>query len=309
MAGKETFELAQQDSTEVSAILADADLILEFFANRSGYVEHVEALFDTMQQSDELQVYITDHCLGKVRFYLSRQDDSLGDEAVTMLETIFEGRIISINQSFIERARHSPLKDFESAVEAVCAIERDLNAIVTLTPEKFSGVDLPIWEVEQWKENFHQLTEKICQLAVWPKDKPVAQIVFPQVLKRGTEEIAAVWVMLPEKEMNSLLVNQLYNRIHHKFLCSMSPHPIILWLTIVYNRSHSQKSVPRLLRCYLDLKTAQGQEMIRLLGERGVYRILLFALESPEQCTHSIDICIHSSQRSCLKQWAISSSF
>jgi hypothetical protein len=138
------------------AILADADLILEFFANRGGYVEHVEALFETMQQSDELQVYITDHCLEKVRFYLSRQDDSLGDEAVTMLETLFEGRIISINQSFIERARHSPLKDFESAIEAVCAIERDLKAIVTHTPENFAGVALPIWQTDQWEEKFHQ---------------------------------------------------------------------------------------------------------------------------------------------------------
>lgn len=151
------------------------------------------------------------------------------------------------------------------------------------------------------------LTEEICKLATWPKDKPIAQIVFPQVLNRGKEAIAAIWVMLPQQEIRSLQVNRLYNRIYRNFLCSMTPHPMILWLTAIYNRFHSQSSGPRWLRCYLDLKTSQGRDMIRLLGEKGEYRILLFALESPEQCAHAINITIHPSQCSLLKQWAITS--
>lgn len=151
------------------------------------------------------------------------------------------------------------------------------------------------------------LTEEICQLATWPKDKPIAQIVFPQVLNRGKEAMAAIWVMLPQQEIRSLQVNRLYNRIYRNFLCSMSPHPMILWLTAIHNRFHSQNNGPRWLRCFLDLKTSHGREMIRLLGETSEYRILLFALESPEQCAHAINVTIHPSQCSLLKQWAITS--
>jgi serine/threonine-protein kinase len=78
-----------------------------------------------------------------------------------------------------------------------------------------------------------------------------------------------------------------------------------LWLTAIYNRVHSQESGPRWLRCYLDLKTAQGQELVRLLGTKGEYHILLFALESPSQCDHVITVSIHPSMCSQLKQWAI----
>lgn len=141
--------------------------------------------------------------------------------------------------------------------------------------------------------------------ATWPKDKPVAQIVFPQILAAGKESMPAVWVMLPQKEIHSLQVNRIYNRIYKNFLCSMSPHPMVLWLTAIYNRFHSQEQGPRWLRCYIDVKTPFGREMLRLMGEKGQYQVLLFALEDPSRCAHVITITIHPAQCSLLNQWAI----
>jgi eukaryotic-like serine/threonine-protein kinase len=149
------------------------------------------------------------------------------------------------------------------------------------------------------------LTDSVCQLARWPRDKPIAQIVFPHIVTHGPEKIPTIWVMLPQQEIRNLQVNRLYNRIYRNFLCSMSPHPMVLWLTALYNRFYSKDAGPRWLRCYLDLKTSQGQEVIRLLGERGQYQVLLFSLEAPETCAHSITITIHPSQCALLKQWAV----
>ncbi|MBM0740648.1 serine/threonine protein kinase [Phormidium sp. CLA17] len=151
------------------------------------------------------------------------------------------------------------------------------------------------------------LSGDIAAHAMWPKDKPVAQIVFPQIFSTGKESVPTIWVMLPQKEIHSLQVNRIYNRIYKNFLCSMSPHPMVLWLTAIYNRFHSKEQGPRWLRCYLDLKTPFGQEMLRLMGETGQYQVLLFALEDPPQCAHGITITIHPSQCSLLKQWAIAS--
>jgi eukaryotic-like serine/threonine-protein kinase len=148
-------------------------------------------------------------------------------------------------------------------------------------------------------------TDGLRQLVHWPKNKPVAQIVFPHAVQRGTEKIPTVWVMLPEQEIRSLQINRLYNQVYRNFLCSMSPHPMVLWLTAVYNRFHSQENGPRWLRCYLDLKTPAGQELVRLLGEKCQYQVLLFALEHPDICAHSITVSIHPSQCSLLKQWAV----
>lgn len=140
-----------------------------------------------------------------------------------------------------------------------------------------------------------------CQRAIWPKDKPIAQIVFPQTFVINQEAVATLWVMLPQSEIQNLQVNKLYNRIYKNFLCAMSPHPMVLWITAIYNQSS------RWLRCYLDLKTPLGQSMMRLLGDKGQYYVLLFALENPEQCAHVIPVKLHSPQCLLLQEWAITS--
>jgi serine/threonine-protein kinase len=149
------------------------------------------------------------------------------------------------------------------------------------------------------------LLENIYQSATWPKNKPIAQIVFPQIYTYGEESVMTIWVMLPAAEIHSLQINRLYNRIYKNFLCTMSPHPMVLWITALYNRFHSQENGPRWLRCNLDLKTPQGQTMLRLLARNGSFQILLFALDNPHQCAHVIHVPFHQPQCSMLEQWAI----
>lgn len=144
------------------------------------------------------------------------------------------------------------------------------------------------------------------QKITWPKSKPIAQIVFPQTLSINQEISAAVWVMLSKEEVQNFQTHKLYNKIYKNFLCTMSPHPMILWLTAIYNPLYSQQG-PRWLRCYLDLKTSEGQEMTRLLAEKGVYQVLLFHLESPTRSPHNMTITIKDDQRSVLQSWAITS--
>ena len=157
------------------------------------------------------------------------------------------------------------------------------------------------------------LVEDVCQVALWPQDKPTAQIVFAQTLMMGRSTLPAVWVMLPQQEIQSLQVYRLYNVIYKNFLCVMSPHPTLLWVTGIYNRKRSpkangkQEQGPRWLPCYLDLKTAYGHELTRLLIEKGEYQVLLFALEQPDVCSHAMTIAINQSQQLQLQEWAITS--
>jgi serine/threonine-protein kinase len=162
-------------------------------------------------------------------------------------------------------------------------------------------------EVPDTPSKVAPFVDEICQAATWPKSKPIAQIVFAQPLSTKQGLLPAIWVMLPEQEIQKLRVNMLYNRIYKNFLCSMSPHPMLLWVTAVYNQLSGQEQGPRWMPCYLDLKTPQGQEIVRLLCEKGQYQVLLFALENSEQCSHAISVGINSSQCSQLKQWTITS--
>ena len=87
-----------------------------------------------------------------------------------------------------------------------------------------------------------------------------------------------LWAMMPQEEISRRLVSTRYNT----FICTMSPHPMMLWLTVLYSSTHGARWLP----CYVDLKSAIGQQIAGLLKDTGTYKLLLFALESPGGCSH-----------------------
>ncbi|MBD1807064.1 serine/threonine protein kinase [Microcoleus sp. FACHB-SPT15] len=138
--------------------------------------------------------------------------------------------------------------------------------------------------------------DEICWQASWPKDKPIAAIVFPHIITNGSEALATLWVMLNKQDIQNRQVSTRYNH----FLFLMSPHPMMLWITALHNREHGARWLP----CYLDLKTAIGQRMVRRLGETGCYRILFFALTEPEHCANVMTSTIAPIQRRRFIDWA-----
>lgn len=112
------------------------------------------------------------------------------------------------------------------------------------------------------------INDDITRLTSWLSNKPIADIVFPQPIYNSGDFLPALWVMLPQQEIQQRLVYNRYNR----FLFISVPHPMVLWITVIYNREHGAKWLPY----YLDLKTNSGQEIIRLLQHKGYYRLLLF---------------------------------
>lgn len=133
----------------------------------------------------------------------------------------------------------------------------------------------------------------------WPADKPRQKIVFPRLLNSSQGSFPSLWVMLDKQDIENRLLSTRYNQ----FLFIMSPHPMVLWITALHNVEHGTRWLP----CYLDLKTSTGQRTARALGELGYYRILFFAIESPNACQHVLTSTIAGGQRQKLHDWAKSS--
>jgi eukaryotic-like serine/threonine-protein kinase len=149
--------------------------------------------------------------------------------------------------------------------------------------------------------------DEACQLTTWPKNKPIAQIVFPHILENKRETTATIWVMLPQQEIENIQIGKLYNKFFKTFLCTQTPHPMILWITAIYNQLQHKDGSPRWLKCFLDLKTDQGQTLTRLLIEKERYYILFFALEDPQHCAYVMPMQTTTAQRSQLLEWMLTS--
>lgn len=139
------------------------------------------------------------------------------------------------------------------------------------------------------------LSDDVVKLASWPQDKPIADIVFPQQFRIHGEVSAALWMMLPVVEIQKRACCTRYNQ----FLFIPAPHPMLMWITVIYNRKFGAKWLPY----YLDLKTTFGQETASLLGQTGYYRLLAFAREQPNCPTHIMMSTIASAQCRRLQEW------
>ncbi|MGH2414944.1 MAG: serine/threonine-protein kinase, partial [Microcystaceae cyanobacterium] len=140
---------------------------------------------------------------------------------------------------------------------------------------------------------------EICQQMTWPKDKPQQKIVFPYVIRTSEGTFASLWVMLEQQDIANRISSIRYNQ----FLFLTTPHPMILWITVLYHRERG----PRWLPCYLDLKTSTSQRLTRLLGETGCYWISFFALENPQKCQQTMTSTIAPNQCKMLQEWATTS--
>src|SRR5919202_4749926 len=159
--------------------------------------------------------------------------------------------------------------------------------------------------IDEWLRKLKPLKDRdpsadeICLAASWPNNKPQASIVFPHIIKTNQELLPNLWGMLNKSDIQNRLVSTRYNQ----FLFLPSPHPIVLWITVLHNREYGARWLP----CYLDLKTDLGQKMVRLLGESGCYRLLFFALSEPPKCAKVMTSNSAPAQCKLLKQWANSS--
>lgn len=145
--------------------------------------------------------------------------------------------------------------------------------------------------------------DEICRFLQWPADKPNARIVFPKIIPSSSGPFPTLWTMLEQEEVEKLRVNELYTRVYRSFLCTQSPHPMLLWLTAIYNRQYHGNNGPRWFNSYLDLKNPLNLEIGHLLGAQGQYRILIFTLENPQRPPFVIRTALEELQCSQLKQW------
>jgi eukaryotic-like serine/threonine-protein kinase len=175
-----------------------------------------------------------------------------------------------------------------------------LDAASTAT-SKFPAVDRTVVGQSGTKTNHtyssqtYSSIEPIFFQTAWPKDKPQQKIVFPDLIATPKGMFATLWVMLDRKDIIERVSSKRYNQ----FLFLLHPHPMLLWITLIYNREQG----PRWLPCYLDLKTDKGQQVVSVLSQSESYRVLFFDIHGSGECQHVMTSSIAPKNRQRLKYW------
>ncbi|WP_353929648.1 serine/threonine-protein kinase [Okeanomitos corallinicola TIOX110] len=147
-------------------------------------------------------------------------------------------------------------------------------------------------------ENSEKISNSYGKL-VWPEGKPIQEIVFPQLIDTGKASTISLWLMLPAQEIK----NRADNKIFNQFTFITTPHPMLLWITLLY---HPQLG-PRWLPCYLDMQNPQNLHLVSALTTDQSYPFFFFTLEPPHNCVKILTNSISSAQKQKLKTWVTQS--
>lgn len=137
--------------------------------------------------------------------------------------------------------------------------------------------------------------EKKCWQLTWPENKPIQEIVFSQFLDPTPASVATIRLMLSQKEIHKRAVSQLRNQ----FIWLKSPHPMLLWVTIISTPGLALKWLP----CYLDMQNPQNHQLVYSLVEHERYPVICFTLEAPHKCAKVLSSYIELPKRQMLKTW------
>lgn len=191
-------------------------------------------------------------------------------------------------------------KDRPQSIKEILRVIESLEKRYPLTDQKvtnYSGQRTVVNEYDKTEvgTQFSRKEKSDDDILKWPSNKPVQKIVFPRVISTSLETFTGLWVMLDKQD----ILNRKSSIRYNQFLFLSSPHPMVLWITVVYNPQYSARWLP----CYLDLKTTTGQQVASTLADLGSYKILFFALEEPEYCQHTMVSTIAPSQCQVMKDW------
>ncbi|WP_414541426.1 serine/threonine protein kinase [Nostoc sp. CCY0012] len=137
--------------------------------------------------------------------------------------------------------------------------------------------------------------EKNCKQLAWPQNKPIQEIVFPQLLDTAQGSMATLWLMLSQQEIQKRADSQ----VCHQFIFITSPHPMLLWVTALYTLALGPKWLP----CYLDMQNLQNQALVYALANKESYPLICFTLEPPHSCVKVLSSQIDPRQQQMLKTW------
>jgi len=123
-------------------VLFDTNVILDFLLDRKPFAEEATKLFQNVEDG-QLKGYVAAITLNNL-FYIIRKlkGREVADDAV---RRIIHGMVIcKVDRQTFELALQLNFKDFEDAIQMSCALEQELEIIVTRNIQDFSSSEIRI---------------------------------------------------------------------------------------------------------------------------------------------------------------------
>jgi predicted nucleic acid-binding protein len=136
-------------------VLFDTNVLLDAMLAREPFVADAAFLLNAVE-SGRVEGFMSATTVTDVHYLVGRQTKSseAAIAAVTRLLALME--ICAVDREVLEQAIALRLPDFEDAVQIACAIELELEAIVTRDVNGFAGSPIPVLSPQEMRNRLSE---------------------------------------------------------------------------------------------------------------------------------------------------------
>lgn len=132
-------------------VLFDTNILLDAILEREPFAKEAELLLELVD-SGQVIAYVTATTLTDI-FYIVRRQTKQTELAKRAIRTILETlHIAGVDRGIFESALELEIEDFEDGVQAACAIEYQVDGIVTRDITGFSKIDIPSLSISELQQ-------------------------------------------------------------------------------------------------------------------------------------------------------------
>lgn len=129
-------------------VFVDTNIIVDLIADRQPFSKFAIEIFEKAERN-EVQLFTSSHSIATTHYLLKKylEEKKLRDVIYNVLEYV---QIIAIDQDIIKKGLKSKHKDFEDALQMLCAynIEK-LDYIVTRNIKDFKDSEIPVFPPDE----------------------------------------------------------------------------------------------------------------------------------------------------------------
>ncbi|MBI2073462.1 MAG: PIN domain-containing protein [Gemmatimonadetes bacterium] len=123
-------------------LLLDINVIVDVLARRKPWVDDAAAVLSLLDDA-RAEGFVAVHTITTIEYLLTK-DLNRKRAAAALVDLLRLVRVVPVDHDMILKALSLGWKDFEDAVQAVCALEIGADYVVSRDPEDFSSFSIPV---------------------------------------------------------------------------------------------------------------------------------------------------------------------
>ncbi len=137
-------------------IFVDTNVIIDLIADRKPFSKFSIHIFSKAEER-KIKLFTSSHCIATTHYLLKKYIDEKALRQI-LYDILDFLHIVAIDQHIIKKGLKSKYKDFEDALQIICAssIEK-LDCIVTRNIKDFKDSEIPVMTPEELNEQLKSL--------------------------------------------------------------------------------------------------------------------------------------------------------